>query len=45
MRFGVFRYSKTQLKELLDALKLATPLRMPPLLLKRIISKNATARR
>jgi hypothetical protein len=45
MRFGVFRYSNTQLNALLEAVKLESPLRMPPLLLKRIISRNATARR
>lgn len=46
IRFGVLRYSKTQLKALLEAFKLAPPpLSMPPLLLNRIISKKATARR
>jgi hypothetical protein len=45
MRFGVFRYSKTQLKALLEVVTTVPPLRMPPLLLKRIISRKATARR
>lgn len=45
IRFGVFKYSNTQLNALLEAVNSMLPLRMPPLLLKRIISKNATARR
>lgn len=44
-RSGVFRYSKTQQKALLDAVTPPPPLRIPPLLLKRIISRKATARR
>ena len=43
VRFGVFRYSKTQLKALLEADTLESPLRIPPLLIKRMISNNATA--
>ena len=43
VRFGVFRYSKTQLKALLEADTLESPLRIPPLLIKRMISKKATA--
>ena len=45
MRFGVFKYSNTQLKALLGTVELGSPLRMPPLLLNRIISRKATARR
>lgn len=44
-RFGVLRYSKTQLKALLAAFTFEPPLSMPPLLLKRIISRKDTARR
>lgn len=44
-RFGVLRYSKTQLKALLEAFTLDPPLSKPPLLLKRIISRKDTARR
>jgi hypothetical protein len=43
VRFGVFRYSNTQLKALLEAETLDSPLRIPPLLIKRMISKKATA--
>lgn len=44
-RFGVLRYSKTQQKALLEAFTFEPPLSMPPLLLKRIISRKDTARR
>lgn len=45
IRFGVLRYSKTQVKALLAVSIVVPPFRIPPLLLKRMISRKATARR
>lgn len=45
IRLGLFKYSKTQLKALQEAVEAGPTFRMPPLLLNRMISKNATASR
>lgn len=45
IKFGVLRYSKTQVKALLAASIVVPPVKIPPLLLKRMISRKATARR
>lgn len=45
IKFGVRRYSNTQLKALLDVREPMSPERMPPLQRNRMISKKATARR